>query len=123
MTGMQNAIDYIEDNLTEPLDYSIIAQKAYSSSYHFQRVFSVVCGITLGDYIRSRRMTLAGNELAGTNAKVIDVAEKYGYNSPDSFAKVFTRFHGVAFSLARSIDDQKILFIFSPIQPPYPYTL
>lgn len=100
--GIQHAIDYIEDNITEMIDYEEIAKQCYSSSYHFQRVFSILCGFTLGEYIRNRRLALAGRELATTNAKVIDVAMKYGYESPDSFAKAFQKFHGILPSQARS---------------------
>ena len=100
--GIQRAIDYIEDNLTEMIDYDEVSKKCVSSSYHFQRVFSILCGFTLGEYIRNRRLTLAGRELATTNVKVIDVAMKYGYESPDSFAKAFQKFHGILPSQARS---------------------
>ena len=100
--GIQHAIDYIEDNLTETIDYEEVAKQCYSSSYHFQRVFSILCGFTLGEYIRNRRLTLASRELATTNAKVIDVAMKYGYESPDSFAKAFQKFHGILPSQARN---------------------
>lgn len=100
--GIQRAIDYIEDNLTETIDYEEVAKKCYSSSYHFQRVFSILCGFTLGEYIRNRRLTLAGRELTTNNAKVIDVAMKYGYESPDSFAKAFQKFHGILPSQARN---------------------
>ncbi len=101
ITGMQRAIDYIEEHITEKLDYEEIAKQSFSSSYHFQRVFSILCGYTLGEYIRNRRLSLAGNELAADKAKVIDVALKYGYESPDSFTKAFQRFHGIAPSAAR----------------------
>lgn len=100
--GIQRAIDYIENNLTETIDYEEAAKKCYSSSYHFQRVFSILCGFTLGEYIRNRRLSLAGRELVTTNAKVIDVAMKYGYESPDSFAKAFQKFHGILPSQARN---------------------
>lgn len=100
--GMQKAIDYIEDHLTETIDYDDVAAQSYSSSYHFQRVFSILCGFTVGEYIRNRRLTLAGAELAMGDAKVIDVALKYGYESPDSFAKAFQKFHGILPSQARS---------------------
>lgn len=102
IVGIQRAIDYIEDHLTETIDYEEVAKQCYSSSYHFQRVFSILCGFTLGEYIRNRRLTLAGRELATTNAKVIDVAIKYGYESPDSFAKAFQKFHDILPSQARS---------------------
>ena len=102
IVGMQKAIDYIEDHLTETIDYDVVAAQSYSSSYHFQRVFSILCGFTVGEYIRNRRLTLAGAELAMGDAKVIDVALKYGYESPDSFAKAFQKFHGLLPSQARN---------------------
>ena len=105
--GLQKAIDYIEDNLTETIDYEMIAAQSFSSSYHFQRVFSILCGFTIGEYIRNRRLSLAGTELATSNAKVIDVALKYGYESPDSFAKAFQKFHGILPSQAR-FDGSKL---------------
>ena len=101
ITGMQCAIDYIEEHLTEDIDYEKVAAESFSSSYHFQRVFSILCGYTLGEYIRLRRLSLAGAELASGKEKVIDVALKYGYDSPDSFAKAFQRFHGITPSQAR----------------------
>lgn len=100
--GLQKAIDYIEDNLTETIDYEIVAAQSFSSSYHFQRVFSILCGFTIGEYIRNRRLSLAGTELATSDAKVIDIALKYGYESPDSFAKAFQKFHGILPSQARN---------------------
>ena len=102
ITGMQKAIDYIEANLTEEIDYEKVAAESISSSYHFQRVFSILCGYTLGEYIRLRRLSLAGAELANGKDKVIDIALKYGYDSPDSFAKAFQKFHGITPSQARA---------------------
>lgn len=102
ITGMQKAIDYIEANLTEEIDYEKVAAESFSSSYHFQRVFSILCGYTLGEYIRLRCLSLAGAELANGKDKVIDIALKYGYDSPDSFAKAFQKFHGITPSQARA---------------------
>jgi len=102
ITGIQNAIDYIEAHLTEPINYEAVAKESFSSSYHFQRVFSILSGYTLGEYIRNRRLSLAGAELATGREKVIDIAAKYGYESPDSFAKAFQKFHGITPSQARS---------------------
>ncbi|MCD7752658.1 MAG: AraC family transcriptional regulator [Lachnospiraceae bacterium] len=101
ITGMQAAIDYIEDHITEDLDYDVIAARGFSSGYHFQRIFSLLCGMTLGEYIRNRRLSLAGAELAAGKIRVIDAALKYGYESPDSFAKAFHKFHGISPSAAR----------------------
>ena len=105
--GLQKAIDYIENNLTDTIDYEKVAAQSFSSSYHFQRVFSILCGFTIGEYIRNRRLSLAGTELATSDAKVIDVALKYGYESPDSFAKAFQKFHGILPSQARN-DGSKL---------------
>lgn len=109
--GIQKAIDYIEDHLTDEINYEMAAAESFYSSYHFQRVFSILCGYTLGEYIRMRRLTLAGTELARGKDKVIDVAFKYGYDSPDSFAKAFKQFHGITPSEART--NGKMLKSFS----------
>ena len=101
VVGIQKAIDYNEAHITEELDYEKIAKVSFSSSYHFQRVFSILCGYTLGEYIRRRRLTLAGTELATGEIRVIDAAIKYGYDSPDSFTRAFVRFHGITPSAAR----------------------
>lgn len=104
ITGLQRAINYVEEHLTEDIDYDAVAAQSFSSSYHFQRVFSILCGYTLGEYIRNRRLTLAGKELAAGETKVIDVALKYGYERPDSFAKAFQKFHGISPSQAKNND-------------------
>ncbi|MBE6891791.1 MAG: AraC family transcriptional regulator [Ruminococcaceae bacterium] len=100
--GIQKAIDYIEANITEDINYEDVAKASFSSSYHFQRVFSILCGYTLGEYIRNRRLSLAAADLAVRKEKVIDVALKYGYESPESFSKAFRKFHGITPSQARS---------------------
>lgn len=101
LTGIQNAINYIEDHLTERIDYDEVAKKAACSSFYFQRIFGILCGMTLGDYIRNRRLTLAANELRAAKNKVIDIALKYGYESPESFTRAFSKFHGVTPSEAK----------------------
>lgn len=110
--GVQQAIDYIEANITGEIDFEKVAQKAYSSSFHFQRVFGILCGLSLGDYIRMRRLSLAGEELSKGNAKIIDIALKYGYDTPESFSRAFTRFHGIAPSEAKRSGNVKI---FTPL--------
>jgi AraC family transcriptional regulator len=99
---MNEAINYIEENLTNDIDFKEVARRAFCSEYHFRRMFSFLTGITLSEYIRRRRLTLAGFELRNRNVKVIDIALKYGYNSPDSFARAFQNLHGITPSEARN---------------------
>lgn len=99
--GIQNAIEYIENNLTEELKIEDIAEKVYVSAFHFQRIFNILCGFTVGEYIRNRRLSLAAQELSKADAKVVDVAIKYGYDSPESFTRAFTKFHGISPSTAK----------------------
>lgn len=101
ITGIQRAVDYVEEHITQPIDYEEVAKQAYSSSFHFQRVFHILCGFTLGEYIRMRRLSLAGSQLSLYNIRVIDVAYQYGYDTPESFSRAFTRFHGVTPSEAK----------------------
>lgn len=88
------AINYIEENITQELTIGSIAKKACISPFYFQKGFAMLCGFTVSEYIRCRRLALAGSELVATDRKIIDIAIKYGYDSPDSFTKSFTRFHG-----------------------------
>ncbi len=99
--GFQESIDFIERHLTDDPDIEEIAGKAALSPFYYQRIFGALCGMTVGEYIRARRMTLAAQELNSKDVKVIDVAVKYGYDSPDSFAKTFQKFHGITPSQAR----------------------
>lgn len=91
---IENAIRFIEGNISEELTVSRIAAEVNTSAFYFQRGFSMLCGYTVGEYIRLRRLSLAGSELLTSDIKIIDLAMKYGYDSPDSFSKAFTRFHG-----------------------------
>lgn len=99
--GIQNALDYIEAHLAEEIDYDEVARRSCSSLSHFRRTFHILCGYTLAEYIRNRRLSLAATELTAGMGKVIDIATKYGYESPDSFAKAFRKFHGILPSEAR----------------------
>lgn len=91
---ISDAIDYIEENITEELSVRDIADRVNVSAFYFQKGFSMLCGYTVGKYIQMRRLSLAGSELLSSDIKIIDLAVKYGYDSPDSFTKAFIRFHG-----------------------------
>jgi AraC family transcriptional regulator len=99
--SLNEAINYIENNLLEELTCEKISSHIHISSYHFQRCFSLLTGMTVGEYIRNRRLSLAGQELAASDEKVIDMALKFGYETPESFTKAFTRFHGITPSQAK----------------------
>ena len=112
--GLQRAVDYMEEHLEEETDFVAIARQAYSSSFHFQRVFHIICGCTIGEYIRNRRLSLADTDLSAGGGRVLDVALKYGYNSPESFSRAFTKFHGVTPAQAKS--GKARLRSFSPLR-------
>lgn len=97
---LNEAMDYIEKHLAEELGYEEIARKACCSAYHFQRMFTYMAGVSLSEYIRRRRMSLAAAELSA-GEKVIDVALKYGYASPTAFNRAFQAIHGMAPSGAK----------------------
>lgn len=92
---MNAAIDYMESNLEDEIDILIVAKKAQCSSFHFQKMFFAIFGITPAEYIRYRRLTLAATELSVGNAKIIDISFKYNYESPTSFTRAFKNFHGM----------------------------
>lgn len=98
---MNAAIEYIENHLSDEIDYEKVAQKACCSSYNFQRMFSFITDVPLAEYIRKRRLTKAAIELQNREEKVIHIAYKYGYQSPSSFARAFQSFHGITPNAAR----------------------
>lgn len=99
--SIQRAINYIEDNLTAELTSGDIAAQSHFSSFYFQRVFTALCGMTLFEYIRARRLTQAAQLLSKGELHVADAAFLYGYDSPDSFSRAFFRFHGIMPSHAK----------------------
>ena len=114
MNAIGESIQYIEKHLTNEITLEEIADHVCISSFYLQKGFSFACGITISEYIRNRRMALAGNDLLAGDAKVIDIALKYGYDSPDSFTKAFTRFHGVTPAKVRK--DHSMLKSFAPLK-------
>lgn len=98
---MMDAVEYMEKHMEEPMEVNEIARVACSSAFHFQRMFHMLTGNTVAEYIRKRKLTLAAQELAATKAKVLDIALKYGYDTPESFSKAFRRVHGISPSAAR----------------------
>ena len=99
---MNRALAYIEATLGDELDMKQVEQLALCSEYHFRRMFSFLAGVTLSEYIRRRRLTLAAFDLLHSEVRVIDVALKYGYNSPDAFSRAFYGLHGLTPTEARN---------------------
>src|SRR5690606_1616411 len=102
LNKMVDAINYMEDHMDEKIDIEDVAKVALSSTFHFQRMFHMITGFTVAEYIRNRRLILAAQKLAiSSNIRVIDVALEYGYESAESFSKAFRRAHGITPSAAR----------------------
>lgn len=114
LKNLSNAIDYIEKHLTGEISYEEAAKIACCSPYYFQRMFTYVVGISLSEYIRRRRMTQAAFEIQTTDIKILNVALKYGYNSPTSFNRAFQSVHGISPSAAKS--QGSVLNAYPPIK-------
>ena len=112
--SISTAIEYIENHITEDISVEDIANQVNISAFYFQKGFSLLCGYTITEYIRNRRLALAAGELATDSAKVIDIAMKYSYDSPDSFTKAFTRFHGVTPSMVQK--NSTMIKSFAPLK-------
>ena len=114
LEAVRGAVDYIEAHLMEDISAEDAAQAVYLSPFHFQRGFRALSGYSVGEYIRGRRLYLAALELIRTDARVIDMALKYGYETPESFSKAFRRFHGM--SPAEVKAARRILRPFLPLK-------
>lgn len=99
---LNQSISYIEDNLSDTINYDQAARIACCSTFHYQRMFSYITGVSLSEYIRRRRMTAAAFDLQAGKMKIIDLALKYGYDSPTSFNRAFQSIHGVSPTVART---------------------
>ena len=100
LNQMNAALAYLEAHLEDDLDYNRMAQLASCSPYHFQRIFSYLAGMPLSEYLRRRRMSKAAFDLQ-QGQKVLDVALRYGYESPTAFNRAFQSIHGISPSAAR----------------------
>lgn len=100
--SLQRAIDYMEEHLLDDLSMEAIANQAHVSEFYFQRTFTILTDISVGEYLRRRRLTLAAQELSNTGCRIIDIALKYGYDTPEAFSKAFRKQHGLTPSQARN---------------------
>lgn len=100
--SLQAAIDYMEDHLLEELQLEKVAKQAMVSPFHFQRMFLMLTDMSVGEYVRKRRLTLAAHELVKDDVKIIDTALKFGYHTPESFSKAFKKQHGISPREAKS---------------------
>ena len=111
MQCLSGAIQFIEKHLTTEINIDEISNQAYTSSSHFQLIFHLVMGMTVGEYIRNRRLSLAAQDLLQPHSKIIDIAMRYQYDTQESFSKAFTRFHGISPSRAQRSGDWLKSFI------------
>lgn len=112
LQSIKKSICYIEDNLMNKMSVEDVSKQVFASNSHFQRIFNLVTGITIGEYIRNRRLSLAGQDLLLTSSKVIDIAMRYQYDTSESFSKAFVRFHGISPSDVKNHSD--MLKFFNP---------
>ena len=110
---LNNAVTYIEDNIKGDIDIDEASKIACCSTYHFQRMFAYIADVPLSEYVRRRRMSLAAVDLQNGDEKVIDVALKYGYDSPTAFTRAFKNVHGISPSQAKN--EGSVLKAFPPI--------
>lgn len=96
IASFKKAIDYVEQHLTEDIKNDDIAKNVNISSFYFQQGFKIMTGYTLGEYIRNRKLYFAALDVIANNCKIIDIAYKYNFSTPESFTKSFSRFHGVS---------------------------
>lgn len=119
-TELNRVIEYIESNLEEEIKYEVLAKMLGVNEYTMQRLFSLLCNISLAEYIRSRRLSNAGFDLQNSNNKIIDIAIKYQYDSATSFSRAFERFHGIKPSTVRDNPEKLKIFtkiVFKEIEP------
>ena len=102
LTCIRTAIDFMEEHLTDDISAQDVADWVYLSPFLLQKGFSLMTGYGIGEYIRNRRLYQAALDLKETDEKVIDIAFRYGYETPESFTKAFSRFHGATPSQVRS---------------------
>jgi AraC family transcriptional regulator len=88
---MEQAIEFIEDHLTDPISVEDVAKHAFQSRWHFQRIFRLVTGHSVYSYIKRRRLSEAGNDLMLTRDRIIDIAFKFQYETPESFLRAFRK--------------------------------
>ena len=101
ISDIQKAIDYIEENLEEEINYENVAKQIGMSSYYFHRMFSAIVGVSPAEYIRNRRLSCAGEDLSRNNCNILDVALKYRFESNEAFTRAFTKFHGILPKMAK----------------------
>ncbi len=111
---ISEAVSYIEEHIMEDVTMYDIASHVHVSPFYFHKGFSILCGYTVMEYIRNRRLALAAQELLANDSTVMELAMKYGYDSPDSFTKAFTRFHGNSPSVVRK--DKTMIKDFAPLK-------
>lgn len=111
---IRSTISYIEDHLYDVKSADEIADEVYLSSFYLQKGFKLMTGYSISEYIKNRRLYLAAMELISSNDKIIDIAYKFGYETPESFTKAFNRFHG--FNPSKIKDNVKSVKVFLPLK-------
>ena len=112
--AISEAVNFMESHITEHITMYDVANHVNISPFYFHKGFSILCGFSIAEYIRNRRMALAGEELITSDITVMELAMKYGYDSSDSFTKAFSRFHGYTPLAVRR--NQTMVKTFAPLK-------
>ncbi len=112
--SIRKAIDYMEKHLLEEISMEVVAKEVGISSFYLQRGFKCMTGYSMSEYMRNRRLYLAALDVISAKEKIIDLSYKYGYDTPESFTKAFSRFHGIAPSQLKR--NASLLNVFLPLK-------
>jgi len=114
ITSLKTAIGYMEENILCDIGAENVAGHVHMSPFYFQKGFQILTGYSVGEYIRNRRLYLAAVDIQKSDGKIIDIAYKYGYDTPESFTKAFSRFHGATPMAIRK--DKSFIKPFLPLR-------
>ncbi len=117
---LNGIIEYIEENLENEIKYEELARRLGVNEYTMQRLFSLLCNISIAEYIRNRRLSNAGFDLQNSNNKIVDIAVKYQYESATAFSRAFEKFHGIKPSIVKDNPEKLKIFtkiVFTEVEP------
>ncbi|MEL4012665.1 helix-turn-helix domain-containing protein [Dryocola clanedunensis] len=105
---MESLIEWIEENMDKPLRIEDVAKHSGYSKWYLQRMFTSTTGKSMGTWIRDRKLMLAAADLLNTNDRIVDISERYGFDSQQSFTRIFGKKYNTSPSAYRKMHEQKV---------------